>query len=489
MGSSISVQRPNPEYEKFRHMIHQTIVPQNILSKGDSAFNSLAIYKYTNDIKHNVRSLRPIRKPGQIYYATRPTFLGKGNATHLIGAIPEKSLKQIPTSFTDEETVKMTVAHNLLLHTLNTCAIILGSETPDENEISQNKMLLQTLNTLYKQNKTTVIQKEKVSVPEISISRIITDIVSNASATIANIEDRTQQIRKENAFIVFTDNRSVIQDLNRHISSYTHQSSSSEPVNTGRSSELNIFKAVLQHVNTLTVCGAKPNTLLGRLSKGSDYPDILTIVASDMATLLEQLLPNKSSTIRTLIHWAKNRLKTVTAYGMHPDGITEGAILKRLFMKQGEALKTATLKACTYLGEISLPSQPQGVVVHTQTQGDTIKRGMPVQNPNKAAEKLYAYIQRENRAMGNAAIKVFETLFEILPSPNPGSINLPITINTPEQKEVYATIRSNVLQSKDPLTMLAESAAILVYTIAVAYDNLWTILSKENMKKVYGLRD
>ena len=98
-------------------------------------------------------------------------------------------------------------------------------------------------------------------------------------------------------------------------------------------------------------------------------------------------------------------------------------------------------------------------------------------------------IQRENRAMGNAAVKAFEALFTITPEPVPGSISLPITMNTPEVKKVYATIRPTVIKSANPVTMLTEVSAVLVYTIAVAYDNLWEILSKENMKKVYGFTE
>jgi hypothetical protein len=219
-----------------------------------------------------------------------------------------------------------------------------------------------------------------------------------------------------------------------------------------------------------------------------------------MATVLEKLLPEKSSTIRTMTRWATQRLRSVSAYGSTPDDIVEGTVMKRLFMKQGTALQKATEDACSALtkqfGDISLPPQPDGVVVHTIDKGDTIKKGTPVtqtQRPNKAATQLYTLIQRENRAMGNAAVKAFESLFTITPDPVAGTISLPIHLNTPtedkDKKTVYATVRQDVIQSADPLATLTGAAAVLVYTVAVAYDNLWTILSKENMKKVYGFTD
>lgn len=494
MGATASVQVPSEAYKRYRDIIQQTIVPPNLVSKGDTSFRSLDIYRYVNDADKKAGLLRPVRKSSQAYYATRPTFLGRSGPTHLIGTIAERSLARIPTKFTDEESMKVNIAYKLLLHTLNICAIILGSETPDAEESGKDRMLLQTLRTLYKQGPSASPDKvQSTGMP--SLQRSVADIIANATATIANIEDKAQQMRKENTFLTFDNNLKVIQDIARYITPRKESPSSSMgPIK--QTKQLSIFREVLNHVNTLTVCGVRPNTLLGRLSKAGEYPDILTVVASDMAAVLEKLLPEKSSTIRTMVRWATQRLRGVAAYGSGPDDIVEGAVMKRLFMKQGAALHKATEDACSSLtkqfGDVALPAHPDGVVVHTADKADVAKQGEPVKQtprPNKAATQLYTMIQRENRAMGNAAIKAFEALFTITPEPVPGSISLPITLNAPEVKQVYATIRQNVIQSADPLATLTDAAAVLVYTIAVAYDNLWMILSKENMKKVYGFSD
>lgn len=490
MGATTSsvVQGPNEAYSRYRDMIQQTIVPPNVISKGDSAFKTMNLYRYANDVANKPQILRPVRLPKQAYYATRPTFLGKSGPSHLIGTITEKSLHHIPTSLSSEESKSINIAYKILLHTLNICAIILGSETPDPAEQSNDRTLLQTLQTLYK-TRISNVPTSSSRKTDTSRNRMVLDIISNASATIANIEDRAQQLRKENAFLVFQDNRSIIQEINQSITPRKEPSTSSSSVSNTPTDQLNIFRAVLHHVNTLTVCGAKPNTLLGRLSKSGEYPDILTVVAADMAALMETLLPSKSSTIRTMVRWAKMRLQNASTYGS-PGDIAEGAILKHLFMKQGTALQQATETACSSLakqfGQNAPPSNPDGVVVHTADKTGSIKRGDPIKNTSKPASRLYTMIQRENRAMADVAIKTFETLFTITPSPVPGTISLPITIHTPETKNVFATVRPDVIQGEDPVATLTGTAAVLVYTVGVAYDNLWTILSKENMKQIYG---
>lgn len=491
MGATTSsvVQGPNEAYSQYRDMIQQTIVPPNVISKGDSAFKSMNLYRYANDIAQKPNILRPVRLPKQAYYATRPTFLGKNGPSHLIGTITEKTLQQVPTSLSSEESKSINIAYKILLHTLNICAIILGSETPGPEEQSNDRTLLQTLQTLYKTriSKVPTSSSHQTDTSSISRNRMVLDIISNAAATIANIEDRAQQLRKENAFLVFQDNRSIIQEINQYITPRKEPSPSSS--SGEQTDQLNIFRAVLHHVNTLTVCGVKSNTLLGRLSKSGEYPDILTVVAADMATLMETLLPTKSSTIRTMVRWAKMRLQNATAYGS-PGDIAEGAVLKHLFMKQGTALQQSTESACSSLikqfGQNSPPSTPDGVVVHTADKTGSIKRGDPIKNASKPASRLYTMIQRENRAMADVAIKTFETLFTITPSPVPGTISLPITIHTPETKNVFATVRPDVIQGEDPVATLTGTAAVLVYTVGVSYDNLWTILSKENMKQIYG---
>jgi hypothetical protein len=448
------------------------------------------MYRYSQDIDKKAHILRPIRTPSEAYYGTRPTFLGRSGPTHLIGTVTESTLAQIPTKLKDEEAMKINIAYKLLLHTLNICAIILGSETPTADEIRKDRELLQTLRTLYAPGTEDVYEDVKRS--SSSTYQSVSDIIANATATIANIEDKVQKLRLENTFLIFNNNLKVTQEIATYITPRKEASYSPE-ISVKQAQQLSIFKEVLNHVNTLTVCGVKPNTLLGRLSKTREYPDILTVIASDMATLLEKLLADKSPTIRTMVTWATRRLRRVAAYGAGSDEVVEGAVMKRLFMKQGAALYKATEEACSSLtkqfGTATLPAYPEGIVVHSTDNRPPAKQGEPVkktERPNKAATQLYTMIQRENRAMGNAAVKAFETLFIITPEPVPGSISLPISINTPEDKKVYATIRQNVIKSANPITMLTEVSAVLVYTIAVAYDNLWEILSKENMKKVYG---
>jgi hypothetical protein len=268
MGATTSVQVPNETYQKYREIIQQAIVPSDIVTKGDASFRSLDLYRFTNDASHKTSLLRPIRQPKQSYYATRPTFLGRNGPTHLIGTISEKSLKRIPTNLTSDEALKINVAYKLLLHTLNACAIILGSETPGTEDITKDQMLLQTLKRLYKSETSTSFKGVKLSTETGSSYKQTMDIIGNATATLANVEDTIQSLRKENAFLTFSDNVKVVQDIARYIT--PRKESSTDTTKSTNVNQLSIFREVLNSVNTLTVCGAKPNTFLGRLSKSGE---------------------------------------------------------------------------------------------------------------------------------------------------------------------------------------------------------------------------
>jgi len=503
MGAAASIQAQEPDaHIRYREIIRQ------IVSKGGESTKMSVLHRYTGDVLHKSKSLRPIRTPKDVAYATRPTLLGRKGPSHLIGTISEKTLQTIPTApLTDEESRKIASAYRLLIHVLNVCAVVLGSETPSPQEEQQNRALLHTLSTLYNKGPTQGTTGPKPATGDSLRRKMIDEITSNATTAVTILEDEIQRRRGYNAFMVFSDNRVVIRKLGEYIT--PRRSTLERGIQSGKPQDsLSLFKLVLHHVNTLTICGDGRNqTLLRHLSKSGGYPDILMVIVSDMASLLESE-KHVSSVMSTMIRWARMRLRSAIAYGSKEDEIVEGATMRQLFMKQGDALHKATETACSVFtkqfGQVTFQPEPNGVVVHTSDKGEGVTRGTPVKTPsrpNAGAKRLYSQVQRENRAVAAVAAKTFESLFTVTIPPTPpppGTINIPVDMNIKDTssvsspgvktQKVYVTLHPEIVNSADPVATLSNAAAVLAYTIAVAYDNLWTILSKENMKEVYGLK-
>ena len=495
MGLGVSkskvVKALNKEVQSLSGILNKAVVPSNVVQKGVSSFSSSGFYGIAKGLELNPTRYKPVKSQQDLLYVTKPTFLSKRDGpSQLISTIPVEALSYIPGTLTKEENLKVQTAYKLLSHILNACAIILGSEVPSSGDINESEKLKVALQYLYKKDG----QQLGGNRPNISIPPSIS---TGASGIIANVEDILMGLRSENAFLSFKDTSSVIGEVSQYIMSssplHPAESSSSKPDSSVPVSNLSIFIAVLQHVNTLTICGTHKNSLLSRLSKSGsgNYPDILLLILANMSTLLETVLPTKSTTLRTMVNWASTQLRN--GY-MSTEEIKTGNLLRQLFLKQGDGLKAATEKACKTItskfGNISIPARTEGVVVHTYDKSSKEQtRGIPItgEDKNKAASALYADIQTINREMVDTASSTFKSLFEVSEKTVPGSINIPIKMTTPLEKVVYITVKESILNSKDPLGILAEACSVLVYKVATSYVSLVSILDRSNMREVYGL--